>query len=62
VNGWYYPVLAGDFFGDGSDDILWFGDPYFGDRLINVWDHTVSGGVVTRTRSAIPMQDWGLGL
>jgi hypothetical protein len=59
VSGYYYPVVPGDFFGDGSDDVLWFLDPYFyGDRSINVWDHTLVNGALVRTRYRLSAESW----
>lgn len=39
VNGSYFSVISGDFFGDGHDDIWWYGD-----TLESVWDHQAPSG------------------
>ena len=52
VNGFYWPIATGDFFGDGSDDVLWFSfELGFG---ANVWDHSVSGTTLVRDRFFLP--------
>ncbi len=38
VNGYYFPPSAGDFLGDGGDDILWWGE-----HSLTMWDHVPDG-------------------
>jgi hypothetical protein len=52
IDGSYGAVATGDFFGDGSDDVL-----FFFDRLgqgVNVWEHSVAGDRLVRDRYRLP--------
>jgi hypothetical protein len=59
VDGEYWPHVAADLFGDGSDDILWFTDLPDGTGPVNVWDHSTSaGGALVRARYTLPQGFW----
>lgn len=62
VSGAYYPVVAGDLFGDGADDMLWFVEDYTGNGPVNVWDHTADPTrCPVRGRYTLPPQFWTAG-
>lgn len=60
VSGYYGPIVTGDFFADGGDDVFWFHAYGAGaGRSINVWDHEVTGDrTLVRHRYTLPESSW----
>ena len=56
IDGRYWPIVVGDLFADGSDDVLWFPDDRTADQPVQGWDHIVFEGDDTLYRSRFTLE------